>query len=130
MHSRLAGIRDWDDRALVAGYSVDRLAQGAGISRQHLNRFCRTLFGLSAHQWLGRMRMEKARDLLSERSTIKETAAALGYSHAANFARAFRQAHGMAPSESRVLPVTAEVVASNISAADRNPGRVRAGVPK
>ena len=103
MDSRLEGIRDWDERAKAAGYSVGHLARGAGISRQHLNRLFQTRSGQSVHHWLQQLRMEKAQDLLNSGISVKEAAAELFYSDPSNFAHAFRRAHGRSPSKSRVF---------------------------
>ena len=101
MDSRLEGIRDWDDRAKVARYSVEELACGTGISRRQLDRHFQTESRLSAHQWMELVRMKMARGLLKSGISVKAAAFEVGYSNASNFAHAFRRVHGFSPSQSR-----------------------------
>lgn len=101
MSSRLDTIRDWEERAKAQDYCVSKIAKSAGVSRQHLNRYFHARFNQSAQELIRHLRMEQAERLLSDGKLIKETASALGYGHATNFACAFRRVYGMSPRDAR-----------------------------
>lgn len=77
------------------------LAGVAGLSPYHFARAFRDALGLPPHQYLIRMRIERARELLAETNwTVTEVALATGYS-AQQFARHFRRRVGCTPSAYR-----------------------------
>lgn len=75
----------------------DRLAAIAGVHPNHLSRLCRRFEGLSLIGWLTRLRMERARALLSAGMDAEATARACGYAEASHFRRTFRRMHGLPP---------------------------------
>lgn len=81
---------------------VQQVAQALGVSRRTLDRRFTAALGRTVHEELARVRMQKARISLADKSrTIAEVARASGYSSAASFSRAFRQHTGQWPSEFR-----------------------------
>jgi AraC family transcriptional regulator of adaptative response / methylphosphotriester-DNA alkyltransferase methyltransferase len=55
----------------------------------------------SFRSYLGRVRMERAAELLRQGATVAQAAQAVGYSQPAQFAKAFRRHRGVAPSALR-----------------------------
>ena len=82
---------------------VDAMADAAAASRSTLNRHLRSLLGISASQLLIDARMQRAKQLLSRREetgdSIADIAKKCGYYDPHYFQRAFKQKHGVTPSE-------------------------------
>jgi len=99
IHSRLDLIRNWPVLAQTAGYCVTLLALKCGVSTRQLQRFIQEKMVCSAHQWLRKMRMQKAVELLQRQTPLKQIANELGYSSAAHFSRDFKDFYGMTPGQ-------------------------------
>lgn len=77
--------------------SVKKLSE---ITKYHPNYFIglfKSESGLTPHQYILRLRMQKARTLLLDGERVAEASAEVGYSDAASFARAFRAVYGISP---------------------------------
>jgi AraC-like DNA-binding protein len=80
--------------------SVAELADRFGMSQTKLKTMFRSVYGSAVYEYYQRHRMEKARAmLLSGDHTVKEVGYTLGYKSLSNFAKAFRQVFGYAPSD-------------------------------
>lgn len=81
---------------------LDDIARRIASSRRQLQRAFSEVGRTTFREYLTRVRMEKAADLLTEgRYTVREVAHRVGYRQPAQFAKAFRRIHGVAPSEYR-----------------------------
>ena len=85
---------------LAASWTLASLAKKCGASRSVLaDRFAK-LVGQPPMQYLARSRMQTAAQLLRQRgATVAEIARDVGYESEAAFSRAFKKAHGVAPSD-------------------------------
>jgi len=82
--------------------SSDELGEVARLSADYLSRLFKIETGLTLWEYLIRLRMEKARELLeTSLLSIKEVMAAVGYDSKGHFARHFRRWFGASPSEYR-----------------------------
>ncbi len=104
--ARLAPWQERQAKALIAdslgqNLSISRLAQACGLSRSHFSRAFRGSTGLSPHQWLTLMRIERAKTLLSEPRPVAEVALDCGFSDQAHLARVFSRLVGLTPSQWR-----------------------------
>jgi transcriptional regulator GlxA family with amidase domain len=82
--------------------SLMDFARAVSLSPAHLSRLLKTETGLSPGEYLIRLRMEKARSLLtSSLLSIKEIMALAGYRNRSHFVEHFRRFFGLAPSEFR-----------------------------
>ncbi|WNS45227.1 AraC family transcriptional regulator [Paenibacillus sp. MMS20-IR301] len=81
--------------------SIDHLASSLGYHRVHLSKAFKQRTGLSPKQFLLKMRMDKARELLEGPLTIEQVASSVGFNDALYFSKQFRKATGMPPSEYR-----------------------------
>ena len=66
-----------------------------------LERDFRRIFGMNLRDFLLRLRMERAVELLDEGTGIAEIAYACGYSDHSAFTRSFRRMFGLSPSAYR-----------------------------
>ena len=81
---------------------MQRLAAMVGVSQRQFHRLFRSHFGISPNQYLIRMRVLAARDLLlSDRRTVAEIAYALGFCDDTLFIRQFKSRMGMTPLQYR-----------------------------
>jgi AraC family transcriptional regulator of adaptative response / methylphosphotriester-DNA alkyltransferase methyltransferase len=82
--------------------ALDDIARRVASSRRQLQRAYAEVGGTTFRDHLTRVRMERAAELLARRSvTVREVAHRVGYRQPAQFAKAFRRHHGVAPSDFR-----------------------------
>jgi len=107
-----AAVQRNDERAMAAAHwiearagdalSLDDVAQVAGVGSFHLMRIFRAATGITPHQYLMRVRLLRAMDLLRDTSQPVTTIAYdAGWSDLSNFNRAFRRDVGCSPGEYR-----------------------------
>lgn len=79
-------------------WTLDSLANTIGISRATLaNRF-RQILGSTPMDYLAKLRIEKGKNLLSEKeATLEEVARSVGYSSAFAFSKAYKRIKGISP---------------------------------
>lgn len=84
------------------GLTVEDIARYCGYSVAHFRRLVERLRSTSPRELVRNMRMERARQLLSQgENPVALVAEACGYSEVASFSRAFRAAHGESPDQWR-----------------------------
>ena len=99
--------------AAAAGYihahaeeplTVATVAEAVGLSANYLGELFKAEFGLSVHDYVNRLRIERARDLLalSDRS-VTDIALAVGFDGPSYFGKVFRRATGHTPRAYRNL---------------------------
>ncbi|BBH19103.1 AraC family transcriptional regulator [Paenibacillus baekrokdamisoli] len=83
--------------------SIDDLSQSLGYHRTHLSKMFKQYTGVSPMQFLLRVRIERAKELLSGKIllTIDQVATSVGYRDALYFSKQFRRATGYSPSDFR-----------------------------
>ncbi len=82
--------------------SVERLAREAGMSRSVFSDKFKSVIGLPPSEYLTKIRMVNAIDLLADQATtIPQVAEQVGYASEISFARAFKRETGATPSEYR-----------------------------
>ena len=78
------------------------LAEKCGISEVYFRQLFRERFGISPRQYILELRMQKARQLLTEsRLPVQSVAEQCGFTNPYHFSRAFRQATNRTPTEYR-----------------------------
>lgn len=86
-----------------AELNIDALAGKLGIGRSQFYRKIKALTNYSPVELLRKMRLAKAREMLSATTkSVSEIAYEVGFSAPAYFTRVFREAYGETPSEYRV----------------------------
>lgn len=81
------------------GESLDQVAMAAGLSKFHLVRLFRAVFGTTPMRYAEGVRLDRAAEALkaSGRPLVDEIAFAAGYESASAFGRAFRRRFGVSP---------------------------------
>lgn len=81
-------------------FSLQALAEAAGVSRFHFARMFRIATGHSPMEYLMRQRIERSKAmLLSNAPSISNVAAVLGFCDQSHFSKTFRRIEGRSPSE-------------------------------
>ncbi len=84
--------------------SLAALAQECQLSIRHFTRAFRASTGVSAHGWLLRLRIEKAKTLMaSSRRVLAEIALECGFADQSHMTRVFRRSIGLSPGAWRRL---------------------------
>ncbi len=83
-------------------WNIKTLAQTCGFSRSHLHAVVRRIYGYSAMEMVGRLRMERAAGLILDRhAKLAEVAERVGYKSPFSFSNAFKRIMGVAPQDYR-----------------------------
>jgi len=100
---RLRDAYELLNRHYAEALTLERLCREVGVNRMTLTSGFRELFGISVHDYLQQVRMQRAFELLQaqETSSIKRVAEAVGYRHASNFSTAFHAYFGYSPQKLR-----------------------------
>ena len=98
--ARIQATVDFMRQHLDQAITVPRLAKNAELSASYFTHVFKENTGLPPVEYLKRLRMQKARDLLTgSRLRIKEVMAAAGYNNKTHFGRDFRRYFDTTPSE-------------------------------
>ena len=90
------------DAHFAADLALDDVARRIATSRRQLQRCFTDLAGESFRDYLTRVRMNHAAEMLTHgRLPVRRVAAAVGYSQPAQFAKAFRRQYDLSPTEYR-----------------------------
>jgi AraC-like DNA-binding protein len=96
------GILEARDR-ILARYAepltLDDLTGDAGLSRFALVRGFTARFGISPHDYLVKVRLAKAQDLIGRGVRFAEAAAAVGFADQSHFIRHFKKVYRLTPGE-------------------------------
>lgn len=96
---RLDDIYALIEHSLGDELQVKVLAQEAGLNLRTFTQQFKTETGYTPYQYLTYRRMEKAKTLLKDNSSVTDTASAVGYANPAKFAATFRRWVGLPPSD-------------------------------
>ena len=97
-HERVLRAKDLLGRNLVEPPSLETLGQEVGCSPFHLSRIFSREVGLTIPQYIRKLRMERAAELLrSGRYNVTEAATEVGYSSLSHFSKAFCETIGCCP---------------------------------
>src|SRR5262245_19412438 len=79
MQSRLDLVTDWEHRAQASGYSASKTAKMLGVTLRLLENYFQKRFGVAPHEWMVRIRMTRAAELLTKGLPVKNVSAEMGY---------------------------------------------------
>jgi AraC-like DNA-binding protein len=97
--SRLCQARDYLHAHQAAPLTLNEMARQAGLSRYHFLRLFREAFGATPHQYLIRVRIERAKALLAAANgSVTEVCFEVGFSSLGSFSALFTRRVGCPPS--------------------------------
>jgi AraC-like DNA-binding protein len=99
---RLCRARDRAHAEFAASIDTTRLAHEAALSTWHFHRLFTGAFGLTPHDYLTHLRIERAKRLLASGGySVTETCFETGYSSLGSFSTKFRTIVGRSPAQYR-----------------------------
>jgi len=94
----LRAARDLMDLRFADPLDLDQMAAQAGLSKFHFARAFKDAYGETPANYLGRRRVERAKDLLrSANLTVTEACMLVGFSSLGSFSSRFSEMVGMSP---------------------------------
>ena len=95
-------IKQYLDANYTQTCILEQLMEQTHLSRTHLFRKFKDVFGVAPLEYLTQIRMHRAKELLlDDNLSIADIAARTGYSHFSHFAAMFRRHYGVSPREMR-----------------------------
>ena len=79
--------------------TVSKLSQVCGISADYLSQIFKEEMGENLSSYITRKKLEAAKNMLAQKKSNREIAAALGFSSQSHFITAFKKYYNMTPSE-------------------------------
>jgi len=95
---RLHSVRELLTQRFAEPMTLPRICKEVGLNRESLTTGFKQLFGTSVNEYLRKVRMEQAYQmLLEEANSVDRVAEAVGYAHSCNFSTAFHEYYGFSP---------------------------------
>jgi len=100
---RIHNVQDYIEHHLGQSLSIEELSNAAGFSKYHFSRIFHSMLHEPLAHYVNRIRLERALFLLAHRTdkNMTDIAYKLGFTDSAVFSRAFKNYHGISPSEYR-----------------------------
>ena len=98
LYRRLVQAKQYIDTRFACNPDLGNIAGEATFSKFHFIRLFRKSFGFTPHQYLTRVRLTKAKQLLREGNPVTEVCEAVGFESPGSFAGLFKRTTGMSPS--------------------------------
>lgn len=92
-------VRELVQAQFGAELNLDALAQAAGLSRYHFARMFKVSTGLTPHQYVNKVRVERGRKMLERGLPQAEVAGRCGFAHQSHFAAHFKRHYGVTPGQ-------------------------------
>ena len=83
--------------------TVENLAAMFGFERSYLYRIFKQRYGIGPKDYLTRIRLENAKEMLARGYSVAECAYMVGYPDAFSFSKAYKNRYGIAPSHDKSL---------------------------
>lgn len=96
---RLCRGRDFLAAAYDSRVLLRQAAREACLSEFHFHRLFRAAFGETPHDFLTRLRLERARQMLASERTVTEVCFEVGYESLGSFSTKFRTHFGRSPAQ-------------------------------
>lgn len=101
-YRRLARVRSYVQENFNQEITLDKAAKAAAMEATYFATFFREKVGISFFEWLRRIRIEKAADLLARDDlSVSEVAFEVGFGSIRTFERVFKATTGMTPSAAK-----------------------------
>jgi AraC-like DNA-binding protein len=97
LYRRIVRAKLFIDEKFSERIDLDNIADEACFSKFHFARLFREIYGRTPHQYLIEVRIENARLLLQQGTSVKEVCFAVGFESIGSFTELFKRRMGMAP---------------------------------
>jgi AraC family transcriptional regulator len=106
LYRRLARGRDFIESSFTRPINLAEMAREANMAPHHFLRLFRKTFGMTPHQYLTSLRIERARHLLAHTDdAITQVCLDVGFESPTSFALLFKRHVGMTPSDYRASQI-------------------------
>jgi AraC-like DNA-binding protein len=85
------------DENFASNIDLDNIADEACFSKFHFSRLFRSIYGLTPHQYLTKVRVDRAKDFLDKGLPVKAVCFAVGFDSITSFTGLFRRRVGVTP---------------------------------
>ena len=98
LYRRIVEAKIFIDKHYFEKINLEQISDQACFSKFHFQRLFKESFGRSPHQYLTELRIQKAKELLSQEVSVKETCLKVGYDSVPSFIHLFKRQTGITPS--------------------------------
>ena len=107
-------VKEYIDKNYFEEIKITMFVEKYYLSREYLMKLFKQEFGCGIYEYVQKVRMEKAKELLSDVSVkIQNISQLMGYSDHNYFSKAFRNYYGMSPTGYRSLAILTKGAKSN-----------------
>lgn len=96
-NDKISSIRRYVKYNYMLDINVESLARIFGFERSYLYRIFKQRYGIGVKEYIIKVRMEKAKELLLAGNSVKQTSELVGYSDEFSFSKAFKKHTNMSP---------------------------------
>jgi AraC-like DNA-binding protein len=98
LYRRVVQAKLFIDTHYAEKIDLGNIADEAYFSKFHFLRLFKTIYGKSPHQYVIKVRMDKAMDLLRAETSVSDTCYAVGFESLSSFSGLFKRLVGVSPS--------------------------------
>ena len=99
LYRRIVQAKIFIDNNFAGNINLDAIAEEAFFSKFHFIRLFKMAYGKTPHQYLTQQRIENAKLLLQNNTSITDTCFAVGFESLTSFAGLFKRSTGTTPSQ-------------------------------
>lgn len=97
LYKRIVESKLFIDAHYADPIDIGEIASHAYFSKFHFIRTFREIYGVTPHQYLSRVRIDRAKELLSRGATVTDACFAVGFESPGSFASLFKRMAGISP---------------------------------
>lgn len=99
LYRRVVRAKLYIDKCYSEKIDLDNISDEAYFSKFHFVRLFKSAYGKTPHQYLKYLRIEKAKQLLNQGTSVTETCYAIGFESVSSFSGLFSKMVGSSPSD-------------------------------
>ena len=97
LYQRIVRAKLFIDDHYASPIDLDNVSSEACFSKFHFARLFREIYGMTPHQYLTSVRIEKARQMLERGASVKEACFKVGFDSVGSFTGLFKRRIGITP---------------------------------
>ena len=105
LYQRIVRAKLFIDQHFAEAIDLDNIADQAHFSKFHFIRLFKSIYGRTPNNYLIKVRIEKAKNLLTVGNSITDTSLSVGFDSPTSFAGLFKKVTGQTPSAFRKAQV-------------------------
>lgn len=98
LYKRVVQAKLFIDNHYSDRLDLDNIADEARFSKFHFIRLFKSIYGKTPHHYLTQVRMEKAKEFLSNQMSVADTCTSVGFDSPTSFTALFKKKFGQSPS--------------------------------